>query len=481
MRLQIEATNDRSFSGGLTAIAVTRPFDRSENDLGIPDDAALLLIAEAKRVAFDGTLGEAVAIHTADGWFALVGAGPSPKATDYRRVGARAVKLAGQFKVQTLLLTGAELGERARFAVEGMALTGYAFDRYKSEPEQTLRLERALIYVDAQEDARVTTGVELAASVNAARDLANEHPGRCTPRYIAHRCKDTAERYGFSIKIRNKKKLEKDGFGLILAVAQGSEEPPRFVHMTYTGEGEIKRRIVLVGKGVTYDSGGYSMKSPEAQLNMHLDMGGAAAVYGAAEAIGRLKPPGVEVHFLIPAVENLVSGSAYKLNEIVRSYNGKTVEIRNTDAEGRLILADALAYAQELGADEVIDLATLTGACVVALGTETAGVFSNDDAMAARVLAAAATADESMWRMPLTERIESQLRSDVADMKNIGSRWGGAISAALFLRKFAGEMPWTHIDIAGPAMTDAAWEYINQGGTGFGALALYEYVRAAGE
>jgi leucyl aminopeptidase len=271
--------------------------------------------------------------------------------------------------------------------------------------------------------------------------------------------------------------LEREGFGLLLAVGRGSDEPSRLIHLIYRGAGPITRRLALVGKGVTFDSGGYSLKPREAITGMHLDMGGAAAVLGAADAIGRLKPAGVEVHFVVPSVENMVNGKAYKLNEVFKGYGGQTVEILNTDAEGRLILADAISYIAGFKPDEIIDLATLTGACVVALGLETAGLFASDDEVAQRLLAAAARADESIWRMPLTERIEDQLKSDVADMKNIGSRWGGAISAALFLKRFVTPgTPWMHLDIAGPAMAEAEWEYINRGGTGFGVATLVEYV-----
>ena len=259
-------------------------------------------------------------------------------------------------------------------------------------------------------------------------------------------------------------------------MGRGSDEPSRLIHLTYRGEGPIERRIALVGKGVTFDSGGYSLKPGDSIVGMHLDMGGAAAVLGTAEAIGRLRPKGIEVHFIVPSVENMVSGNAYRLNEVFTSYDGQTVEILNTDAEGRLILADALAYARSFEPDVIIDLATLTGACVVALGLETAGLFSNTNAFADELLAAADGADEALWRLPLAERLEEALKSDVADLKNVGPRWGGAISAALFLKRFVGTTKWAHIDLAGPAMAEREWEYINKGGTGFGVALLTEYL-----
>ena len=466
-------------SHDLIAVAVPKPFDRAPGDLGLPDAGASSLVAEAARVGFDGELADSVVTHADGVWYALVGAGPSPKPTDYRRVGSKVVALGKQAKARTVALLGAKSEARSRFAAEGAYLTGYAFDAYLAEPEgKAPRLQA--VTVISEHDAAVRSGVDNAEGVCVARDLANEHPGRCTPKFLAQRAEEIAATHGFECKIRGEEELAAENFNLLLAVGRGSDEPSRLIHLTYRPEGEIKRTICLVGKGVTYDSGGYSIKPSPHQVNMHLDMGGSAAVLGAAEAVGRAKPPGVVVHFIVPTVENLVSGNAYKLNEIVTGLAGISVEVLNTDAEGRLILADALAYASSLEPDEIVDLATLTGSCVVALGTETAGVWSNDEGVAARLLGAADAVDESMWRMPLTERIEEQLKSDFADTKNIGTRWGGAISAALFLRKFVGDTHWAHIDIAGPGMTEKPWEYINKGGTGFGVLALLEYCTRSG-
>jgi len=481
MRLDVQHASDlASTSAGLAAVAVTCPFDRLAGDLGLPTAAADRLVAEARRVGFDGKLGSSVVV-SGEGdtpWVALVGAGASPKATDYRRVASKAVELARTARVGSVALTGIASADRARYAAEGLALTGYAFDRHKTPPkdEKTPKLVRARVVCDAEFAGAIATGLDVAEGIMLGRDLANEHPGACTPAFLADECVALAERHGFEITVREADQLEAEGFNLIMAVGRGSAVQPRLVHMIWRPEGEVEKTVALVGKGVTYDAGGYSIKVSPHQVNMHLDMGGAAAVIGAAEAIGRLKPEGVCVHFIVPAVENLVSGNAYKVMEIVKGYGGTTVEVLNTDAEGRLILADALSYALEHEPDEIIDLATLTGACVVALGQETAAVYANDDGFGERFLTAAQDCDESMWRMPLTERIEKQLESAVADTKNIGSRWGGSISAALFLQKFVGDSTWIHVDLAGPAMADSPWEYINKGGTGFGVAALTEYV-----
>ncbi len=482
MRITVQSVPSLSASeAGLVAVAVTAPFDRAVEDLGIPADAGAALVAEASRTGFEAELSTCTAIISGGTWYALIGAGPSPATTDFRRVGSAAVALGKQLKVADAVLLGVRSADRARFTAEGAYLKGYKFDAYKAPYDgKAAQFTRMDIVGDDTIGTAIKDGVDLAESVSLARDVANEHPGKCTPLFLAATASEIAERYGFECKIRGEDELQAGGFNLLLAVGRGSTEPSQLIHLIYRPEGTVNKRVCVVGKGVTYDSGGYSMKPPAGQINMHLDMGGAAAVLGAAEAIGRTKPPGVEVHFIVPTVENLVSGNAFKLNEIVTGYAGISVEVLNTDAEGRLILADALAYAVEQDPDEIIDLATLTGACVVALGNETAGVFSNDDGLAGRFISAADSVDESVWRMPLTARIEPQLKSEFADVKNIGSRWGGAISAGLFLKKFVGDCAWAHIDIAGPGMMDAEWEYICKGGTGFGVLAVHEYLTRAG-
>jgi leucyl aminopeptidase len=272
--------------------------------------------------------------------------------------------------------------------------------------------------------------------------------------------------------------IEAKGFMLLAAVGRGSSDhhESRFIHLVYKPHGEVKRKVAFVGKGVTFDTGGYCIKPAAGMYGMHGDMGGAAAVLGAAESIGRLQPADVEIHFLVPSTANMINGDAFLLNEIIRGYGGKTVEINNTDAEGRLILADALAYAVELGVDEIVDLATLTGACVVALGDYYTGLFSNNDAAARKVLDASAAAGERVWQMPLDERLRDKLKSGVADMKNTGDRNGGAITAALFLREWVGDKPWVHLDIAGPALAEGDTPLYPRGGTGVGVTTLVRLV-----
>ncbi len=476
MRLNVLAAPDLATANAdVTILAIGGPADASALAALGPEDAARLA-AEAARVGFRGALNESawIGASSAAGRFcAVVGTGEAPKPTDYRRVAWKALRIASDLRVHSLALAGIADAKAQRYAVEGLELSGYAFDAYRAQREERAPRPRTATVVGA-DASTLADGLRVGGAINLARDLANEHPGRCTPAWLAEQASAIAARHGMECTIRGPEQLVAEGFQLIMAVGRGSAEKPRLIHLVLRPRGEVKRRLALVGKGVTYDSGGYSMKPAEAQKNMHLDMGGAAAVLGAAEALGARPPMHTEVHFIVPTVENLVSSNAFKVMEIVRGYGGITVEVQNTDAEGRLILADALSYALEQKPDQIVDLATLTGACVVALGQEVAGVFSNDDAVADAVIGAAGRADEAAWRMPLVDRIDEQLKSDVADVKNIGSRWGGAISAALFLRRFVGDVPWAHIDLAGPAMADAAWEYICKGGTGYGVALLTE-------
>jgi leucyl aminopeptidase len=267
---------------------------------------------------------------------------------------------------------------------------------------------------------------------------------------------------------------------LLLAVSRGSPEEPRFIHLTFRPRGKhrSRRRIALVGKGVTFDSGGLSLKNATQMQDMKTDMAGAAALLGVARALPLLGLKSVEVHVLVPAVENMISGSAMKVGDIVTGLGGKSVEIANTDAEGRLILADALAYAVRIPADEIIDLATLTGSCAVALGPYIAGLMSSDRAMAEQFQACARKTGEEFWPLPLPARLKEQLKSPIADLKNLGERYGGALTAGLFLKEFVGKTPWLHLDIAGPAVSDKEWGHVPRGATGFGVCSVLEYIRS---
>jgi leucyl aminopeptidase len=267
--------------------------------------------------------------------------------------------------------------------------------------------------------------------------------------------------------------------GAYLAVAKGSDLDPKFIHLTLKSEGPIKEKIALVGKGLTFDSGGYNLKVGASQIEMmKYDMGGSAAVLGAAKALGAIKPPGLEIHFIVASCENMINGSAVHPGDVVKASNGKTIEINNTDAEGRLTLADALTYASNLKPDSIIDLATLTGAIVVALGNDVAGFWSNNDDLANDLKAASAQAGEELWQMPLQKSYKEGLKSHIADMKNTGPRAGGSITAALFLEEFFDkEIKWAHIDIAGTCWTDKNKGINPSGATGFGVKTLVQWIK----
>lgn len=366
----------------------------------------------------------------------------------------------------------------AQFAA-GFSFGIYRFDKYLRRADEGYEGPDTLYALG--DGAEITAALReadvVAQAIATARDLVNEPPGELTPERFAAHGREIAATGGLECASLDSTAITTRGFNLIEAVGKGSANPPALIHLIYRPDDEVRHKVAFVGKGITFDTGGYSLKRPEGMQYMHSDMAGGAAVLGAAKALGELRPDGVEIHFLVPAAENAVNGRATRPADIVRGYGGKTVQILNTDAEGRLVLADALAYAQEQGVDTIVDLATLTGSSVVALGRTTAALFSDDAPLADALLGAAHRACEDVWRMPLTADIDQQLDSPVADMKNIGGRAGGAISAALFLKRWVDLDRWAHIDMAGPAYAPEADDLRIQGGTGFGVATLVEFAR----
>ena len=303
-------------------------------------------------------------------------------------------------------------------------------------------------------------------------------PNDLTPNELAERAKAMAKKNDLACKILNVRDLERQKMRLHLGVGQGSRNEPRLIHLTYTPDDKNRsdRVVCLVGKGITFDAGGLSLKTSEGMMDMKIDMGGAAAVLGAMEAVALVQPRCV-VHGIVGAAENMPDGNAIRPGDIIEGKKGITVEVLNTDAEGRLVLADALAYAQDLKPTDLIDLATLTGACMVALGRLTAAAFTDHEEMAADLNAAWKESGESFWRMPLIPELQEQLKSELADIKNIGERWGGAITAALFLKAFVDEgMRWAHLDIAGPVSSTKDHGHVQKGGTGFAVRTLLSYI-----
>ena len=354
-----------------------------------------------------------------------------------------------------------------RAGVIGAMLADYAFDKYKSK--KATRVDE-ITFAHVSEES-VHAGKSFGNAMKLTRDLANEPAEFATPSKLAEIAQNLE---GITTEIYDRDEIERMGMGAFLAVSKGSVQPPKFIHMKYTGK-NVKKKIAIIGKGLCFDSGGMDLKPPSSMLTMRDDMSGAACVLGVMSVLKDFNPD-VEVHGIIAACENMASGSAYKPGDILTAKNGKTIEVDNTDAEGRLTLADALVYACELGVDEVIDIATLTGACMVALGTAASGIMGNDEEMIHRIIETAKNMGEKYWQLPMYKEYFESLKSDIADMKNTGSRYGGASAAGVFLQEFVKDVKWTHIDIAGTAFLDKPEKEFIKGATGAGVRTLLSYI-----
>ncbi|HEX7168629.1 MAG TPA: leucyl aminopeptidase [Acidimicrobiales bacterium] len=468
----------------------------------VPTDAAVLAIAvfEGGDVAgsgaeldaaflatrgFEGKPGQTEALMADDGTTILaigVGARAAVDAEALRRAAAATVKAswrATSIAASLLDAAPAEL-DKARAAqaiAEGAALASYRFGTYKSDPKPCAVESFTLVTrAGAAAQRGLDRGAAVASAVALARDLVNEPPGAMTPRRMEEVARSVAEANGLDVDVWDEERVASEGLGGLGGVAAGSDEPPRLIRLTYAPSG-ARGTVFLVGKGITFDSGGLSIKTGEGMMTMKCDMAGAAAVIGAMAAVAAVAPK-VRVVGLAGCTENLPSGKATKPGDVLRIRNGKTVEVLNTDAEGRLVLADALSLAAEEKPDAIVDLATLTGAMTVALGNDVAGLFANDDDLADQVAAAAERAGEPLWRMPLVKQYRKHIDSEVADIKNIGASGGkgGSITAALFLQEFVDGIPWVHLDIAGPAFRGDEDSYLPKGGTGYGVRTLLELV-----
>ncbi len=413
----------------------------------------------------------------------LVGLG-KPDALKFdslRRAAAAIARAAKQQKVKTLGISlpvvNNDQAGTAQVITEGIVLTLHQDNRFKSEPEDKgAKLERVDLLGLGNQEAAITKAHAIGSGVILARELVAAPANVLTPVTLAETAEAIAKEYGLALEILEQEECEKLGMGAFLGVAKASDLPPKFIHLTYKPEGTAKRKVAIIGKGLTFDSGGLNIKGAGSGIEMmKTDMGGAAATLGAAKAIGQLKPD-VEVHFISAATENMISGRAMHPGDILTASNGKTIEVNNTDAEGRLTLADALVFAEKLGVDAIVDLATLTGACIVALGNDIAGMWSNDDALASQLKAAWEAAGEKFWQMPMEEKYFDGMKSQIADMKNTGPRAGGSITAALFLKQFVKETPWAHLDVAGPVWTEKDDGYNNVGATGYPVRTLVNWV-----
>ena len=403
---------------------------------------------------------------------------------------ARRLQELGVEKAATVLhgagAGGLETEEAAQAVAEASILACYRFDEHKSRKEGKVLRQLTVVEFDGARLAAVRRGLRMGRSIAEgtclARDLVN-HPGNtATPAFLASRARSLARRHeGLRCRVLDEAAMRREGMGAILGVSAGSAEPAKLIVLEHglsprRRGARRKKPLVFVGKGVTFDSGGISIKPGSGMGDMKMDMSGAAAVIGAMQVVaeaGLARP----VVGIVPATENLLDGKAYKPGDVLTTMAGQTIEIDNTDAEGRLILADALTYAQRYEPEGIVDLATLTGACVIALGSHASGLMANDDGLAERVEAAAEATAEKVWRLPLWPEYRRQIRSQVADMKNTGGREGGAITAAALLSEFAGDTPWVHLDIAGTAWTDRARPYVPRGGVGVGVRLLVELAR----
>jgi leucyl aminopeptidase len=415
----------------------------------------------------------------------LVGLGKNatPNTDQYRRAAAAIARVAQKEKCETL---GVSLPESsiaadliAQAVSEGLLLALHEDKRFKSEKSDDKdKTQKKLTAVQllglADQAAVIAKAQAVAAGVFLARELVAAPANYVTPASMAETAHTIATKYGMELKVLEKADCEKLGMGAFLCVSQASDLPPKFIHLIYKPAGAARKKLAIVGKGVTFDSGGLNIKGAGIET-MKMDMGGAAATLGAAEVIGQLKPD-VEVHFISAVAENMISGKAIHPGDVVTASNGKTIEINNTDAEGRLTLADALVYAEKLGVDAIVDLATLTGACIIALGDDISGLWSPQQELADGILAAAAAAGEKFWQMPLDDKYFEGIKSPIADLKNTGPRGGGSITAALFLKQFIKEVPWAHLDVAGPVWSDKENGVNNAGATGHPVRTLVNWV-----
>jgi leucyl aminopeptidase len=424
----------------------------------------------------------------------LLGGGKAKtfSASDLRRLAGAAVRTLKAKNIRNFAFvvpeTAVPAQDGVRAVVEGAFVGSFEPDYYKSDrknKEQKIDALTIVVQKDAQGDTKalqnaVDTGRVIGESQNFTRDLVNEPSNRMTPNLLAERAKKMASEVGLGCEILGPDKIKDLKMGAFWGVAQGSDEPPALIILRYNPAGAPANvHLGLVGKGITFDTGGISIKPADGMEKMKYDMAGGAAMIGTMRAIALLKPK-VKVTAIVLATENMPSGKAQKPGDVQIAMSGKSIEIINTDAEGRLVLADGLTYARHIGCTHLVDAATLTGAVVVALGYINAGIFASDDQMYDRFAQAMKQAGEKMWRLPLDDEYKDLIKSNIADMANAGSRWGGAIFAAMFLKEFAEDTPWIHLDIAGTAWMEDQKPWIAKGPSGIALRSLVEFVKGWG-
>ena len=442
---------------------------------------------------FAGKEGETAYFHVPAGRLKarrllLIGCGDREayKSTQLTQMAGTATRFLRSKNVKTIAIsprTEDDVEKTAQTVVVGGIMGLFEPDKYRTKDKEKREIEQLVVLIEGADKKALQSGAErgqiIGESINFTRDQANEPGGFLTPTILADRARAVAKEFGLSIDVLDQKRMEKLGMGSLLGVSRGSEEPPKLIVMKYEpkkpAKGSKDKLLALVGKGITFDSGGISLKPGENMELMKYDMTGAATVIGAMRAIAQLKPP-IPVLGVAPCSENLPSGRATKPGDILTAMTGKTIEVINTDAEGRLVLADAIAYAKKLGATQIIDMATLTGAVSIALGDVNTAILGTDQTLIDEVIAAGKEVGEKFWQLPLDDEYTKQIKSDIADIKNVGGKKAGTITAAAFLKEFAEDTSWAHLDIAGTAWGDPATPYRSKGPTGVAVRTLIEFV-----
>ncbi|EHM10428.1 leucyl aminopeptidase [Thermanaerovibrio velox DSM 12556] len=469
--------NGRSFPDDVKGIVVLLKEGEVVSSLGMPKEAADFTSLLAAAEGFNGKPKErALGVSPSGVWVALAGVGDG-SSRNVMVASAEAMRSLASKGCSRVMVAASGLCDEGLSVAEGAVLGTYRFNRYRAKDKDDRFVVPDEVHVMGGQEQAMAEGAVLGESQNYTRDLANEPGNVVTPEELASRARDLAERFGCQVTVLDESAMKEKGMNAVLAVGMGSSNPPRFIHITRKVQSP-KARVALIGKGLTFDSGGLNIKPGDSMKTMKGDKSGACAVLGAFLGACRLGLP-LDLHVIIAAAENMPDGRAYRPDDIIKTYSGKTVEILNTDAEGRMTLVDAIAYACEQDVDYVVDIATLTGACAVALGENTAGLFSPDDGLAGELAEAFNRSGERVWRLPLDdETLREGIKSPVADLAQCGSRYGGAITAAMLLGEFvSGGKRWAHLDIAGVDVVNENRGHLVKGASGFGARSLIRWMK----
>ena len=494
--MQIESSNGSYAEADVQAIAIAVFKDEKADD-GFLKDLDVLTGGVVKSVIdseeLKGKEGETVYLHLIGNSgikaqrVLLIGVGERsdfgiPQVSQFAGIAGRTLRGKSMKTIALVPRSEGNAEDIAAAAVEGTVLGSFEPDKYRTIEKEKREIEKVIVVVDGADQNALKRGTErgqiIGESVNFTRDLANEPGAYMTPTDMAERARTIATEFGLSIDVLDEARMEQEGMGSLLSVSHGSDQPAKLIILKYTPANSTedgKELLAFVGKGITFDSGGISLKPGENMELMKYDMTGGATVMGAMRAIAQLKPS-IPVLGVVPCAENLPSGKATKPGDVVRAMTGKTIEIINTDAEGRLILADAISYARKLGATRIVDMATLTGAVSIALGDVNTAVIGTDQALIDEIIAAGKEAGEKFWQLPLDKEYSKQIKSDIADIKNVGGRKAGTITAAAFLKEFAEGVSWAHLDIAGTAWSDEAKPFRAKGPTGIAVRTLLRIV-----